>query len=97
MQRKVGIMYQNVPFCLFRVDGALIRCTTQTKTRKSKNHRRGINVRIVARAEDRRVVAVTEHVIARMKDYPIRRQCRKENTIDYATAGVAVLHNLESP
>ncbi|WP_409468763.1 transposase [Streptomyces sp. HC307] len=40
--------------------------------------------------------AVTEHTIARLKDWQILRQCRRRGDgIDYTVRGVAVLHNLE--
>jgi hypothetical protein len=60
---------------------------------------RGLDRKIVKDAAYRRFRrrrAVIEHVIARMKDYQVLRQCRrKKNATDYATAGVAVLHNIK--
>lgn len=43
---------------LWLVDGTLIPVHDHTRTAKSKNYRRSSNVQIVARARDRRVVAV---------------------------------------
>jgi hypothetical protein len=39
--------------------------------------------------------ATVEHIIARLKDWQILRQCRRRRRgIDYAVAGVAALYNL---
>lgn len=43
---------------LWLVDGTLIPVHHQKKTKKSKNYRRSVNVQIVCRARDRRIVAV---------------------------------------
>jgi hypothetical protein len=43
---------------LWVVDGTLIPVHDKTKTAKSKNYRRSVNVQVVCRARDRRVVAV---------------------------------------
>jgi hypothetical protein len=43
---------------LWLVDGTLIPVHDQKKTKKSKNYRRSVNVQIVCRARDRRIVAV---------------------------------------
>ncbi|MEO3863879.1 hypothetical protein, partial [Acrocarpospora sp. B8E8] len=44
----------------------------------------------------RRRRAVVEHVLARLKDYQILRQCRREgDAINDAVRGVAALHNLK--
>ncbi|MFI6355125.1 transposase [Streptomyces sp. NPDC050743] len=45
---------------LWVVDGTLIPVHDQRRTAKSKNYRRSVNVRIVCRARDRRVVAAAE-------------------------------------
>ncbi|MCZ0997961.1 transposase [Streptomyces mirabilis] len=45
---------------LWIVDGTLIPVHDQKRTAKSKNYRRSVNVQIVCRARDRRVVAVAE-------------------------------------
>ncbi|MGW3572155.1 transposase family protein [Streptomyces sp. NPDC000941] len=43
---------------LWLVDGTLIPVHDQKKTKKPKNYRRSLNVQIVCRARDRRIVAV---------------------------------------
>ncbi|MGW4519304.1 transposase family protein, partial [Streptomyces sp. NPDC004393] len=43
---------------LWVVDGTLIPVHDRQRTAKSKNYRRSVNVQIVCRARDRRVVAV---------------------------------------
>jgi DDE family transposase/DDE superfamily endonuclease len=43
---------------LWVVDGTLIPVHDRSRTAKSKNYRRSVNVQVVARARDRRVVAV---------------------------------------
>ncbi|MEU1804020.1 transposase [Streptomyces sp. NPDC019937] len=43
---------------LWLADGTLIPVHDQRKTKKSKNYRRSVNVQIVCRAHDRRIVAV---------------------------------------
>jgi hypothetical protein len=43
---------------LWLVDGTLIPVHDQKKSKKSKNYRRSVNVQIVCRARDRRIVAV---------------------------------------
>ncbi|MFD8423538.1 transposase [Streptomyces sp. NPDC059466] len=61
--------------------------------------RRGPDGRIIKDRNLRRFRkrrAAAEHVIARLKDHQILRQCRRRgNGIDHAAAGVAALHNLK--
>ena len=60
--------------------------------------KRGPGGRIVRDDAHRRFVkrrATAEHVLARLKDWQILRQCRRrKDGIDHAVAGVAALHNL---
>jgi hypothetical protein len=67
--------------------------------RRIRTPRRGPNGRIIKDRNQRRFRkrrAVAEHVIARLKNHQILRQCRRRgNGIDHAVAGVAALHNLK--
>ncbi|MGO4426962.1 transposase, partial [Streptomyces sp. MCAF7] len=45
---------------MWLVDGTLIPVHDQHKTKKPKNYRRSVNVQIVCRAHDRRIVAVSD-------------------------------------
>ncbi|WP_238545274.1 MULTISPECIES: transposase [Streptomyces] len=56
------------------MDGTLIPVHDQQKTRKSKNYRRSVNVQIVCRARDRRVVAVGDAWPGNRNDVMIFRE-----------------------
>jgi hypothetical protein len=73
------------------VDGTLIPLHDQTKTAKSKNHRRPVNVKAFAKRRAR-----AEHGIARLKDFQILRQHRRRgDTINQTSRAVAALHNMK--
>ncbi|MGY0058721.1 hypothetical protein ACWY4P_19585 [Streptomyces sp. LZ34] len=81
---------------LWLVDGTLIPVHDKKRTAKSMNYRRSVNAQVMCRARDRRVVAVAEHALARLKGHQVLRQCRRKgDSTDHAITGVAVLHNLE--
>ncbi|MFD7275431.1 transposase [Streptomyces mirabilis] len=64
---------------LWIVDGTLIPVHDQKRTAKSKNCRRSVNVQIVCRARDRRVVAVAEAWPGNRNDVVVFRETLAEH------------------
>ncbi|MET8957696.1 transposase [Streptomyces sp. NPDC004533] len=68
---------------LWIVDGTLINVHDQQRTAKSKNYRRNVNVQIVCRARDRRVVAVGDAWPGTRNDIVVSREPLQKTLPDH--------------
>jgi hypothetical protein len=68
---------------LWVVDGTLIPVHDQQRTAKSKNYRRSVNVQIVCRARDRRVVAVKDAWPGNRNDVVVFRETLAKTLPDH--------------
>ncbi|MGW3029273.1 transposase [Streptomyces sp. NPDC001221] len=68
---------------LWVVDGTLIPVHDRQRTAKSKNYRRSVNVQIVCRARDRRVVAVGDAWPGNCNDIVVFRKTLAETLPDH--------------
>lgn len=64
---------------LVAVDGTLVPVHDHTRTAKSKNYRRSVNIQVAARASDRQVVAVGEAWPGSRNDIIVFRNTLQDN------------------
>ena len=68
---------------LWVLDGTLIPVHDHTRTAKSKNYRRSVNIQVVCRARDRRVVAVGGAWPGNRNDIVVFRQTLSQSLPDH--------------